>query len=307
MNIPFKTRADWGAVAPKHRTVLDLNGPVTVHWNGGGTQWAKVDPTTEARETWMANRLRIVQRYHMDGRGWSDFAYSFAVDPWGLSLWEGRGLDVRPASQGTTVGNNTSHSIYVATGLGDDPVTEDCLDLLDEAVAQIAEMGDAEDLAVGHRDWKSTTCPGDFLYESLSDLNAADPIDGTGQPIMEPDPLDDVVAMFFQEGGYGAVSSTGDVWMSPGAIHRGDMDGIRLNAPVVDAESTPSGQGYYLVAADGGVFAFGDAVYYGSLGDIQLNAPIIAIEVQPGGYWMVAADGGIFAFGLSFDGRPIVA
>ena len=301
-------RETWRARAPKNRTFIDLNGPTTIHWNGGGTKWESVTPTTEARETWMERRMRAVQSFHMAGRGWSDFAYNFAVDPWGLHAWEGRGLDVRPASQGTTVGNNTSHSVYVATGLGDGPVTEGCLDLIDDLGDWIAREGGTENMFVGHRDWKSTTCPGDFLYDSLSDLNTADPIDGTGDTAVEPaiDPLFDVVALFSQAGGYGAVSSEGEVWMSSGAIPRGDMDGVTLNAPIVDAESSVSGEGYYLVAADGGVFAFGDAVFLGSMGDVALLQPIIAIEVQPGGYWLAAADGGIFSFGLRFDGRPVV-
>ena len=302
------SRATWGARAPKHRNVIDLNGPITIHWNGGGTKWESVLETTEARETWMERRMRTVQSFHMDGRGWSDFAYNFAVDPWGLHVWEGRGLDVRPASQGTAVGNNTSHSIYVATGLGDGPVSDYCLDVIDDLGDWIAREGDTENMFVGHRDWKSTTCPGDFLYDSLSELNTEPPIDGTGVREAEPavDPLFDVVSLFRQAGGYGAVSSEGEVWMSDGAIHRGDMDGVLLNAPIVDAESSPSGEGYYLVAADGGVFAFGDAKFLGSMGHVELNEPIIAIEVQPGGYWLAAADGGIFSFGLNYDGRPEV-
>ena len=255
---------------------------------------------------WMERRMRAIQLFHMNSRGWSDFAYSWAVDPWGHAVWEGRGLDIRPASQGTTAGNNTSHSILVATGLGDGPVSDACLDLIDEFTNYLADTEGTLDLLIGHRDWKSTTCPGDFLYNSLSDLNAEDPVDGTGEGSMEPDHLDDVLAIFTQKGGYGVVDSDGKVAMFGDAAHLGDVSHLDLAAPVVDAESTPSGKGYYLVAADGGVFNFGDAPFLGSLGGVDLQAPIVAVEAQAGGYLLAAADGGIFAFGLDFQGRPKV-
>jgi hypothetical protein len=303
---PYRDRASWSALAPKSTRPLEINGPITVHWAGGGLKWGSIINTEDAHLTWMEKRMRAIQLFHMNSRGWSDFAYSWAADPWGHSIWEGRGLDIRPASQGTTVGNNTSHSILVATGLGDGPVTDECLDLVDEFTNYLHRTEGTDDLLVGHRDWKATTCPGDFLYNALTDLNADKPVDGTGQPVMEPGHLDDVLAIFTQKGGYGVVDSDGTVAMFGEAEHHGDVDHLNLAAPIVDAESTPSGEGYYLVAADGGLFTFGDAAFLGSLGDVALNEPIVAIEVQEGGYWMVAADGGIFAFGLDFHGRPTV-
>jgi hypothetical protein len=305
MTMKFMTREEWNAKPAKNRASRDLNGPTTIHWNGGGTKWANVNDTEDAKYNWMLRRQLAVQSFHMNGRGWSDYAYNFAVDPWGIALWEGRGMDIKPASQGTTVGNNTSHSIFVPVGVGDPQVGAGCLSTIDEALAWIAATGDAEDFAVGHRDWKSTTCPGDFLYGALSDLNALSPVGDTGEEITDTPMLNDAIAMFAQDNGYGMVSSAGEVWMSDSATFRGEVSG-QLNAPIVDAESTASGKGYYLVASDGGVFTFGDAVYRGSMGDTILNEPIIAIEVQPGGYWLAAADGGVFTFGLNYDGRPEV-
>lgn len=288
------TRAEWGARPPtRPLTPIDLRGPTTIHWNGGGTKWANIEP--QAREAWAAHRMRIVQQFHQDGRGWRDFAYNFAIDPWGLNIYEGRGLDMRPASQGTSEGNSTSHSIYVMTGLGDGPVTQGCLDAIDEAVGWIAEAGTAEPHAVGHRDWKSTTCPGDFLYSHVGIF------DGVVKT-MEPSADSDVVALIELEGGYGLVRADGFMSIRGTAQHRGDLSRSTLVAPIVDAESTPDGRGYYMLGADGGVFAFGDAPYLGNLTEANLNAPPVAIEVDEGGYWVVAADGGVFAFGLDFHG-----
>ena len=86
--------------------------------------------------------------------------------------------------------------------------------------------------------------------------------------------------------------------------HLGDMAATRLNAPVLDSVTTPSGMGYYMVAADGGIFAFGDARFYGSMGAARLNRPVQSLVPDPdgAGYWLVASDGGIFAFAASYHG-----
>ena len=301
-------RDDWGARAPTNRTERNLSGPSTAHWNGGGVKWQSIIGK-DAQVNWMMRRMRAVQGFHMDGRGWSDIAYNFANDPWGNYLWEGRGLNVRSAAQGTAVGNDTSHAIYTATGLGDGPIMQASLDMIDEAATFIAANTQADDILVGHRDWKGTTCPGNFIYGELSQLNE----DGDEEPgTLDPTPVEPIdtmgatISIFSLEGGYGVVDALGEV-QTFGAQWLGDTQGINLNAPIVDAESTDSGRGYYLVAADGGLFAYGDAMFLGSMGGTALVAPIVAIEVEPTGYWMAAADGGIFTFGgLDFSGRPVV-
>lgn len=97
-----------------------------------------------------------------------------------------------------------------------------------------------------------------------------------------------------------AVTPFGRVYTDGGeAGHYGDMNGKRLNQPVVGMAPTPTGLGYWLVASDGGMFTFGDARFLGSTGDIRLNQPIVAMAATPtgNGYWLAAADGGLFSFG----------
>ena len=86
-----------------------------------------------------------------------------------------------------------------------------------------------------------------------------------------------------------------------GNPHHGDLRGLRLNAPIVAAASTVTGNGYWLVASDGGVFSFGDASFRGGLGHLRLNKPITAAtaSVDGGGYLLAASDGGVFAFGTA--------
>jgi hypothetical protein len=105
--------------------------------------------------------------------------------------------------------------------------------------------------------------------------------------------------------GYRLAASDGGVFAygpsapSLGAPYLGSMGGTPLNAPVVGAAVTPSGDGYDLVASDGGVFNFGAAQFYGSTGGTHLNEPVVgmAMTADGGGYWLVASDGGVFSYG----------
>lgn len=104
--------------------------------------------------------------------------------------------------------------------------------------------------------------------------------------------------------GYWIFTSLGRVFTFGNAVDYGDMDGITLNGPVVDAVPTPSGNGYYMVGSDGGIFSFGDANFAGSMGGIPLNSPVNGIVPDPDGvgYWLVAGDGGVFSFSATFMG-----
>ena len=81
----------------------------------------------------------------------------------------------------------------------------------------------------------------------------------------------------------------------------GSLGGLRLRAPVVGMDATPTGGGYVLAATDGGVFAFGDARFRGSMGGVRLTQPVVDIAHVPAGsgYYLAASDGGVFAFGAA--------
>ena len=99
--------------------------------------------------------------------------------------------------------------------------------------------------------------------------------------------------------GYFFVATDGGIFNFGDSEFKGSTGDIRLNQPIVGAESTPTGEGYWLVASDGGIFTFGDAKFLGSTGDIKLNKPIVAMVATPtgNGYWLFATDGGVFSFG----------
>ena len=111
-------------------------------------------------------------------------------------------------------------------------------------------------------------------------------------------------------GGYRLVARDGGVFSFGDAQFFGSTGGMRLNSPIVDMASTPSGDGYWLVAGDGGIFSFGDAAFHGSAGGMRPSAPVVGMAATPTGqgYWLVSRDGGVFAFGdAGFFGsaRPI--
>jgi hypothetical protein len=116
--------------------------------------------------------------------------------------------------------------------------------------------------------------------------------------------------------GYLVFSDRGRVFPSGDARAFGDLGGVPLNGPIVDAALTADGGGYWLLGSDGGVFGFGDARFAGSTGDLRLNSPAIGLVPDPDGdgYLFVAGDGGVFAFSAPFRGsmggtrlnRPVV-
>ena len=100
---------------------------------------------------------------------------------------------------------------------------------------------------------------------------------------------------------YIQVCTDGGTFSWGGAPNFGSLGNIKLGAPIVDGDVTPTGKGYTLLGADGGVFDFGDAAdaFEGGMGGKALNAPCVAMKFTPSGkgYWITAKDGGVFSFG----------
>lgn len=113
-------------------------------------------------------------------------------------------------------------------------------------------------------------------------------------------PVVTIMAHAAWNGGYIQVGADGGIF-SFQAPNFGSLGNVALNAPIVDADVTPSGNGYTLLGADGGIFDFGDAAdaFEGGLGGTKLNMPCVALKFTPTGrgYWITAKDGGVFAFG----------
>ena len=167
----YVTRAEWGARRPKY--VNKITSPVEgifVHYRGPGGAPVGFDAEAQA--------LRNDQSFHMDTRGWSDIAYSWAVGNSGL-IYELRGWDVRG---GHTAGwNNRSHAVLWIGG--DEGVPSDAaLNSITTVVTEHRRRYGG--FVKGHRDVNSTSCPGDLLYAALKA--------GRFTSVPEPEPEDDM-------------------------------------------------------------------------------------------------------------------
>lgn len=153
------TRAEWGARPPKHRNTIPTPTPeLWLHHTGGNHRGA--------------NGMRAIQAFHMDGRGWSDIAYSFVVDRISLDVYEGRGAGV---AGGHTRGHNRiSHAICCMGNFEHLIPQDDLLELLAELVAYGHKQGWWPDqFTGGHRDatGANTACPGRNLYARIPHIN----------------------------------------------------------------------------------------------------------------------------------------
>jgi len=155
----FVPRAKWAARPATTSTDITPVG-VALHWEGPhmGTP-AHAD---------CAERVRGIQRYHMDTNGWADIAYSAIVCPHGY-VFEGRGKGRRTAANGTTDGNQRYYAVCYLGGERD-PFTDAAQAGFRAAIDW---LGGGK--VLGHRDLVATACPGDEIYAWLSGGTAPAP------------------------------------------------------------------------------------------------------------------------------------
>lgn len=206
----FVSRAGWGARTPRGRTSLNNPQGVTFHYEG-----PKMGTFPHSS---CATKVRAIQNFHMDGRGWTDIAYNELVCPHGV-IFEGRGIDVRSAANGTNAGNGSSHAVCAITGVGDAHPSELFIGLL--AARQVLMSGGTGSRTWCHRDWKSTSCPGDPIFN-------------------------------WQRAGMPTVSTNPTIPTKPPEVH--PVTGV----PRTDIKWT-SPQGYLVLFEDGGFANYGDA------------------------------------------------
>jgi hypothetical protein len=168
------TRAEWGARPPRSVTTFTPSYGTTSHWEGPhmGTF-----PHASC-----AAKVRGIQAFHMDSRGWQDIAYTYLTCPHGF-VFEGRGRDVRTAANGTTQGNSTAYAVCYLGG-EDDPFTDAARAAQRAALDRLDRIGGAGPGRNCHRDWKPTACPGDVI---CGWVRAGQPIPDTPSPTPHPD------------------------------------------------------------------------------------------------------------------------
>jgi hypothetical protein len=152
-------RKDWGAARARGRERLDstrVRG-VALHYSG-------MNSDEQADHLKCAGRVRAMQRYHMDTRGWLDVAYNHILCGHGY-VFVGRGFGIRSAANGTKAANDRYFAVCF---LGDDTVGR--ADLTPVARAALGELLRSYDrripqemLVRPHSKFVATPCPGDEL------------------------------------------------------------------------------------------------------------------------------------------------
>lgn len=168
------TRSQWGARPPKAApTPLNPTG-ATAHWEGPHMGTFPHDQC--------ASKVRGIQAFHIDGRGWNDIAYNAIVCPHGY-VYEGRGPGARSAANGTDTGNDNDVAVCYLSGEGD-PFTPEAAQAMADAMHWLAPGGKRH----AHRDWKPTACPGDTIAAWAHSPAALTPTtDQEDLTIMDPD------------------------------------------------------------------------------------------------------------------------
>jgi hypothetical protein len=155
--VKFVSRAAWGARPPEYRTGFTPSFGTTIHYEG-----PRMGSFPHAS---CAAKVRGIQAFHMDARGWSDGAYTAIVCPHGY-VFEMRWIGARTGANGTNQGNDTAYAVCALIGQGD-PMPAVMVEAIAELTAFLRDKGRAGSRVNGHRDWKPTACPGDPLYAEV--------------------------------------------------------------------------------------------------------------------------------------------
>nr|WP_237418062.1 peptidoglycan recognition family protein [Actinomadura rayongensis] len=167
------TREQWGAVAATAAIRVLDRAPdrIIVHHTGGAN--ATDDSVAHAYAL-----SRSIQRFHMEGRGWSDIGEQLTISRGG-HVMEGRtGSLASIASGRLTVGaqvlGHNEHTLGIENEgtYMDVDVPEPLWTSLAETCAWLCAAYDLDpdDAIIGHRDLNATDCPGDVLYARLPEL-----------------------------------------------------------------------------------------------------------------------------------------
>lgn len=155
-------RSEWGAKPPKAPYERQSPNRITYHHTDGHYTTTLADSL---------NEVRFIQDFHMNGRGWNDIGYHFLIDAAG-NIFQGRPENVIGAH---TENANTDNIGIAFLGMyhppRNDKVTRESLDaFLRLGRYLIKKYGIDPNSLKGHRDYKSTDCPGDELYALRAQL-----------------------------------------------------------------------------------------------------------------------------------------
>lgn len=158
-------RADWGAIPPKESYATSVKTDVVIHYSDSPGQ--KIDTIREQIRT-----LREIQNFHMFGRGWNDIAYNLLLfQPRGRlrrpRLYWGRPFWANPAAQENANSGTVALCVIAAPG---ERISQATVDRIVRAIRSMQKHHPSLRFIGGHRDYTSTSCPGDILYSKLPEI-----------------------------------------------------------------------------------------------------------------------------------------
>ncbi|MDF1798848.1 MAG: N-acetylmuramoyl-L-alanine amidase, partial [Planctomycetota bacterium] len=178
---PVYSRSSWNADAPQCSSSYCTTTHIAVHHTASSADYSA--------STWSqaAGNVKSIQAYHMYTNGWCDIGYNYLVSKQGW-IFEGRGGgdDVKGAHDGFNCGSMGVAALgYFHTPVNN-PTTTALLDAYEELGAWkcdqqgIAPLGSSYYAGYGatmtnvygHRNVKSTACPGDLLYAKLGEIRS---------------------------------------------------------------------------------------------------------------------------------------
>jgi hypothetical protein len=247
-NVNIITRSEWGARPPKSTPkAITIPSPKLYLHHAAGA----ILPGDDSVSNLDLQRIRSIQDFHMDSRGWNDIAYSFLMDTDGY-VFEGRGAGIQG---GHTEGQNTvSHAVCIMGNYESQPVDPDLIPRLADLVNHGHERGWwPQGFTGGHRDapGAATSCPGKNLYSQLPAINKA-VLEGGDD--MTPEQLETILAAIGNNGvkSFPGGEVNGSVWQNLIRI-KADTTAIRnavldIDVSIDDLAATIAG-----VAVDAGV------------------------------------------------------
>ena len=177
------SRLEWGAKAPNCQTMLPLSRVDTIVYH-----YTASDADEQALHANCATRVRGIQTFHQNTRGWCDIAYNYVVCKHGF-VFIGRGPGVKSAA----TGDDNDHTIAVCF-LGDDTANRDDVTAvgrraLGEIARDIQQRAGKKMIYKGHRDFMATSCPGDEIYKYVHSKVFSDFVNFTPDPSKRLDTL----------------------------------------------------------------------------------------------------------------------
>lgn len=203
---------------------------VAVHYTGSSRPLGDA-PTLQAS----ARLLEAERRHHVNGRGWTDIAYSYAIDQAGR-VFELRGAAYQSAANGGQPANRRYGAVTFLLGVGDRPTPallaawawwrrEVWLKAWPRATA-----------VVGHRDLYATACPGDPTYQLIrAGRLAAAPADEGTSMRLHPDDIEAIARR-------AAELATGIGALHPVLVEDGTGDARLRDGRDIDALPTVMGE-----------------------------------------------------------------